>query len=274
MQPTTDRPPTSMRLGNVLFWQLSGLLIGGLIPTSLLFFAPDDAKPAWLWPAAGLGLVTAGVGSILGTTVGVLDRSRPFSRTRNVGNETKPLDDEELTTRAGGQAANSTRKDGPMNRDKGGADTVEMPALTSSPRAAAPETGSARVQVDLGALSHQGLVRSGNEDHYLVMRFSRTLETLLTSLPADQVPARSDEVGYGLLVADGVGGAAAGETASRVAISTLIGQVLHTPDWIMSDEAQDVEQVMLRFAERFRGIHAALRDQGTPTPTWPAWGRR
>jgi PPM family protein phosphatase len=163
-------------------------------------------------------------------------------------------------------------KDDSMNRDNGGADTVEMPALTSSSRAAGPETGSAKVQVDLAALSDRGLVRSANEDHYLVMRFSRTLETLLTSLPADQAPARSDEAGYGLLVADGVGGAAAGETASRLAISTLIGHVLHTPDWIMRDEEADVEQVMQRFAERFRHIHAALRDQGSADPALAGMG--
>jgi protein phosphatase len=129
-----------------------------------------------------------------------------------------------------------------------------------------PETGSARVQVDLAALSHPGLVRAANEDHYLVQRFGRTLETLLTSLPADQLPARFEEVGYGLLVADGLGGAAAGELASRTAISTLISLVLHTPDWILSDELPETEQVMLRMAERYRRIDAALRDEADGDP--------
>jgi protein phosphatase len=159
-----------------------------------------------------------------------------------------------------------------MNRDKSNADTVEIPVAASLSRALGPETGSARVQVDVAALSHQGLVRSANEDHYLVMRFGRTLETMLTSLPADQVPARSEEVGYGLLVADGVGGAAAGEMASRLAISTLVGLILHTPDWIMSDEAQDTEQVMQRMAARYRRIHATLRDQGRGDPNLAGMG--
>jgi serine/threonine protein phosphatase PrpC len=156
-----------------------------------------------------------------------------------------------------------------MNADRHSADTVEMPIVPLAPR---PMTGSAMVQVDLAAQSHPGRVRPANEDHYLVMRFSRSLETLLTSLPPDLVPARSDEVGYGLLVADGVGGAAAGETASRLAIATLISHVLQTPDWIMSEEAPDVEQVIGRFAERYRSIHAALRAQGSADPSLAGMG--
>jgi serine/threonine protein phosphatase PrpC len=156
-----------------------------------------------------------------------------------------------------------------MNSEKHTADTVEMPVLTPPTR---PATGSALVRVDLAAQSHRGRVRAANEDHYLVTRFSRSLETLLTSLPPDEVSARTDEVGYSLLVADGVGGAAAGETASRLAITTLISELLQTRDWIMGNESPDVEQVMGRFAERFRRVHAALRDQGSADPTLEGMG--
>jgi PPM family protein phosphatase len=159
-----------------------------------------------------------------------------------------------------------------MKDDKTAADTVEMPLLTSPAPAPRLETASARVQVDLAALSHQGLVRSRNEDHYLVIRFGRALETLLTSLPAAQAPARSEEVGYGLIVADGIGGAAAGEVASRTAISTLVGLVLQTPDWILSGDAEDADQVMERMAERYRRIQTALRDQGSADPELAGMG--
>ena len=94
-----------------------------------------------------------------------------------------------------------------MNSEKHTADTVEMPVLPPSTR---PATGSALVQVTSPPSPHRGRVRAANEDHYLVHAPRASLETLLTSLPADEVLARTDEVGYGLLVADGVGGAAAG----------------------------------------------------------------
>src|SRR5262249_52895257 len=89
----------------------------------------------------------------------------------------------------------------------------EIPEPTAAADQGAPPTNSALVRVDLAALSHKGLVRPNNEDHYLVLRYGRTLEFLLTNLP-DQVPNHSDEVGYGMLVADGMGGAVAGEVAS------------------------------------------------------------
>jgi protein phosphatase len=159
-----------------------------------------------------------------------------------------------------------------MRPNKSDVDTVEILLAKALSRPLGPETGSARVQVDIAAQTHQGLVRSANEDHYLVMRFGRTLDTLLTSLPPDQVPARTEEVGYGLLVADGVGGAVAGEMASRLALSTLVGLILHTPDWILSEEEQDIDRVIQRFAERYRRIHEALIDEGLGNPKLAGMG--
>ena len=57
--------------------------------------------------------------------------------------------------------------------DESDSDTAELPALDPLAEALWPDTGSARVRVDLAALSHQGLVRTNNEDHYLVARAGR-----------------------------------------------------------------------------------------------------
>jgi protein phosphatase len=153
-----------------------------------------------------------------------------------------------------------------MNADNSGGDMVEMPAAGPLPHGLWPDTGSARVQVDLAAATHRGHVRSANEDHYLVLRGGRSLETLFTSLPAGQVPARADEVGYGLLVADGIGGAAGGELASRTALSMLVGLILHTPDWVLSPDPRSAEEVLRRMAERYHRIHEALSEQGRADP--------
>src|SRR5262249_20749172 len=112
-------------------------------------------------------------------------------------------------------------------------DTGEYTAPSPIPDVEVPQDISSRVRVDIAALSDPGKIRSNNEDHYLVTCFERSLETLLTNLPEGEVPSRFAEVGYGMVVADGMGGAAAGEVASRLAIRTLINLVLHTPDWIM-----------------------------------------
>jgi protein phosphatase len=140
-------------------------------------------------------------------------------------------------------------------------DTDEYPVLASPTDMQSPQTTSAAVQVDLAVLSHQGKVRPNNEDHFLVVRFHRVLQTLLTNLPEGLLPLQAEEVGYGMVVADGMGGMAAGEVASRSAIRTLINLALTTPDWVMMQGGPDIERVMQRMAERYRRVDAALCEE-------------
>src|SRR5437868_4508726 len=72
---------------------------------------------------------------------------------------------------------------------------------------------SASVQADLAGRSDQGKVRPNNEDHFLIFRFGRFLHALATNLPDGSLPPDSGETGYGMVVADGMGGMAAGEAA-------------------------------------------------------------
>jgi len=145
-------------------------------------------------------------------------------------------------------------------------DTDEYRIWTTPTDVRSPGVTSAAVQVDLAARSHAGRVRPNNEDHFLVVRFDRALQTLLTNLPEGLVPPRAEEVGYGMVVADGMGGMAAGEVASRSAIRTLINLALATPDWVMMKEGPEIERVMQRMAERYRRVDAALREEARADP--------
>lgn len=128
-------------------------------------------------------------------------------------------------------------------------------------------TPAPAASVDLFGVTHAGMVRRNNEDHFLISRFGRYLETMQTSLPADDVPERSQEQGYAMIVADGVGGEAAGEEASRLAISSLVNLVLHTPDWILRlDDTFLPEEVLRRAAERYELINKALGKEARAVP--------
>ena len=143
-------------------------------------------------------------------------------------------------------------------------DTVEIPPGVAERRA--PDAGSARVHLDLAAASHAGKVRPVNEDHFLVGRFDRSMETLLTNLPPGSVPQRAGETGYCMIVADGVGGAAAGEVASRAAIAGLVDLALQTPDWIMRAGDGFLQEVAARMERRFRQVNRELSEQARADP--------
>jgi protein phosphatase len=129
------------------------------------------------------------------------------------------------------------------------------------------------VQVDVAGLSHPGKVRPNNEDHFLVLRFGRFLEPLATNLPAGQAPPRREDAGYALAVADGLGGHAAGEGASKLALTTLVGLVLDTPDWFLRmDDPPAAEEVMRRATERYGRIDQALAAEAAEGLTLHGFG--
>ena len=142
--------------------------------------------------------------------------------------------------------------------------------LGSRPKS--PFVSSVSVEVDLAAQSHRGRVRLNNEDHFYVGRASRDLQTLMTSLPVTEIPERSGEVVYAMIVADGMGGQAAGEIASQMAIGTMIQLVLATADWIMRPDPGEPERVMERIADRYRKAHAAVLHRSEEDPSLAGMG--
>src|SRR6185295_11984641 len=156
------------------------------------------------------------------------------------------------------------------NQENSDRDTAELePQFADS----AHRIPTARVKVDLAAQSHQGHVRDNNEDHYLAVRITRSLETVLTNLGEGVLPKRFDEIAYGMLVADGMGGMAAGEIASSAALLKLLELVVQTPDWIMRmNQRQNAATIMQRMTLRFRQIDDELREQGELNPEFHGMG--
>jgi protein phosphatase len=131
---------------------------------------------------------------------------------------------------------------------------------------------SSRVRIDVTAQSHTGHQRPNNEDHFLVLRLTRALQTLQTSLPAGDVPARAEEVNYAMVVVDGIGGHAAGEVASRLAIATLIGLVLDMPDWMFKVDQKREFEIERRARERVQEVGAILAERGRLDPALRGMG--
>jgi PPM family protein phosphatase len=139
--------------------------------------------------------------------------------------------------------------------------TSEFDDPGSEGERALPGPFSSEVDVDVFATSHKGRVRSENEDHFLVVRVGRSLETVFSDLIANRPGDRFEETAYGMIVADGVGGEFAGEVASDEAIFSLLNLALRTPDWQFRWGPREKNTVMWRMRDRFRLINTALLEQ-------------
>ncbi|HEV7388947.1 MAG TPA: protein phosphatase 2C domain-containing protein [Gemmatimonadaceae bacterium] len=71
-------------------------------------------------------------------------------------------------------------------------------------------------------ITHTGLVRRENQDHFLIAQLRGRLNVKMSSLPAiERLPIEEERVGSFMMVADGVGGGQKGETASRIALEEI-----------------------------------------------------
>ncbi|MGH9764209.1 MAG: PP2C family protein-serine/threonine phosphatase [Blastocatellia bacterium] len=131
---------------------------------------------------------------------------------------------------------------------------------------AAQKPASSMIDVDLFAQSNSGSVGPNNEDQYLAVRVERSLKRVLSNLPDDLLPQKSEETAYGMCVADGIGAMPAGNLASALALSTLLDLVVATPDWIMRINHRKAAVVKRRMTQRFRKIDAALRTRSESDP--------
>ncbi len=136
----------------------------------------------------------------------------------------------------------------------------------------APGPATTAVRIEVSGLSDRGKVRAENQDHFVVVRTGRFSETVATSLPPGEVPERTEERGLLMMVADGMGGHAAGEVASRTAIATLITQVLNHPDWILKVDEQSAAEILDRAVNRYRALDTALAQRMEADPALRGMG--
>jgi len=75
---------------------------------------------------------------------------------------------------------------------------------------------------DVFGMTDVGKVRKRNEDHFLICSLHKLMHVHSTSLPdLDQLPLSGERMAFLALVADGVGGHASGDVASRMATESI-----------------------------------------------------
>jgi protein phosphatase len=122
-------------------------------------------------------------------------------------------------------------------------------------------------QYDIFGLSHPGLKRAENQDHFLIASLHKALRVYGTSLPREYLPGTmSRPRGVLALVADGVGGGQGGQEASSTALATIARYLTDATDLYVrldpSSEAAFLEQLKHSVERSHEALLSAGADQG------------
>ena len=128
------------------------------------------------------------------------------------------------------------------------------------------------IRVEFGARTHVGHVRPNNEDQYLIVRLRKSVDVLATTLPPEEVSQFLQREGFVLLVADGMGGAAAGERASALVVREAIRHLLETAKWFFRLDDPDEEVRMRLLRETLERVDRQLIREAEEDPTLAGMG--
>lgn len=119
-------------------------------------------------------------------------------------------------------------------------------------------------ELDLFGLTHQGKLRPDNQDHFLVSTVHPQVVIHATSLPsAESLTLRGSRLATVLVVADGVGGAAAGSEASRVATEAVTRYVASSLRAYHAAGSSTEEELLDALKEAAMDAHKAVRSDAS-----------
>ncbi len=130
--------------------------------------------------------------------------------------------------------------------------------------------------VEIYATSHIGRVRKGNEDNYLLLHLANE-KSWTSAQSADEFIIESqkfeiDEHGIVLAVSDGMGGALAGEVASKMAVETVSERLLHNdPEKTLSPNEFD-ESLIAKLYDATISANYIIHQQGRTDPQFQGMG--
>jgi protein phosphatase len=121
-------------------------------------------------------------------------------------------------------------------------------------------------ELDVFGLTHAGKVRQNNEDHFLLCSLQRRIEVYYTSLTDLSPLQHSERLAFMALVADGVGGARAGEEASRIALEHVTRYVTQSLDCYYTTDVDDDSVFVKELEEAALKVHSELAVEAATSP--------
>jgi protein phosphatase len=124
-------------------------------------------------------------------------------------------------------------------------------------------------EIDVYGLTHRGKVRPDNQDHFLICALRKQMVVHQTSLPdTDRLMVGPQRLAFLAMVADGVGGGAKGEEASRLALEGVTQYVADTMRCYYALGSADDEEFYRSLQEGALQCHTELRQRGEEDPEY------
>jgi protein phosphatase len=122
-------------------------------------------------------------------------------------------------------------------------------------------------ELDLFGITHTGKVRTENQDHFLVSTVHPQVVIHGTSLPdPDKLPLRGTRFATVLVLADGVGGAAAGSEAARLATEAVTRYVTTVMRSFHAAGQATEEELVTSLKETALEAHKAVKERADHHP--------
>lgn len=130
-----------------------------------------------------------------------------------------------------------------------------------------------RCKMDCAALTDVGRVRQTNEDQFLIADLNKSMLVRQTSLSHDDhTRLFGGSQGALLLVADGMGGHAAGKQASALAVQTLEHYILNTMPWFFHLQQNQESDLLDELRSAMEACQKSIETAAAARPEWRGMG--
>jgi len=126
---------------------------------------------------------------------------------------------------------------------------------------ALPTLRSSRVTLRVAARSDRGCVRANNEDRFLVLRGDQTTTPIATNIDAGELKFVPAQTLWALAVADGMGGHAAGEVASTLALTLTLQFAQQGSRWYVDIGEREAREIVARVESILASVDRAIAAQ-------------
>jgi len=148
---------------------------------------------------------------------------------------------------------------------------AEKPGRATAAERIGPDRPVTSIVVKAFGVSDTGKVRSVNEDQFFIAELNKSMRIWQTSLPEPRLRHGEDRA-HLFLVADGMGGHAAGERASALVVAAIEQFTLNTFKWFFDPDSAGAQKVLAQFQSALQQADAQIVEESTTNPALSGMG--